>query len=142
MERHVASDTGLRLLKLLRKFMGATAQRSKKRLPPGLSSNNGHPLPHGRPRHRLSPANVLRIGLCALLLIVAVDLRSGLDVKAGLVLKDSAGVLPAGFGIGRALGLNTGFGRMPHVAHAFSLSTSPHGLIDLCALQPAQSDRS
>jgi hypothetical protein len=90
MERHVASDTGRRLLKLLRKFMGATAQRSKKRLPPGLSSNNGHPLPHGRPRHRLSPANVLRIGLCALLLIVAVDLRSGLDVKAGLVLKDSA----------------------------------------------------
>jgi hypothetical protein len=50
---------------------------------------------------------VLRIGLCALLLIVAVDLRSGvhtgLDVEAGLVLKGTAG-----FGIGRALSLDTG----------------------------------
>ena len=122
MERQVASDTGLRLLKLC-KFMGATAQRSKKRLPPGLSSNNGHPLPHGRPRHRLSPANVLRIGLCALLLIVAVDLRSGLDVKAGLVLESLVLEDTAGFGIGRALRLNTGsdacrmYHTRSHVAH-------------------------
>ena len=50
---------------------------------------------------------MLGIGLCALLLIVAVDLRSGvhtgLDVEAGLVLNGTAG-----FGIGRALGLDTG----------------------------------
>ena len=42
---------------------------------------------------------MLGIGLCALLLIVAVDLRSG--VHTGL-----EGT--AGFGIGRALGLDTG----------------------------------
>ncbi len=136
MERQVASDTGSRLRRLW-KFMCATAQRSQKRLPPGLSSNNGHPLPHGRPCRRLSPASVLRIGLCGLLLIFAVDLRPGLDIKAGLVLKATAG-----FGIGRALGLNTGFGRTLHVAHAFLRSKSPHGRIDLCALQPAQSDPS